>query len=316
MALCAAMLSIGGFAWTLGGFNPFGLVFPYIGASLTACMASAAVFALIEVAKLARAKADDPLKTIWAKLKPKLPILAIPAFVLPIFLSAYTAVKSSLPLLVGYRFDELLANADALIFGTDPWQYTHAVIGPFATQIIEMIYVPIWIALLAYTKAMVALFADRKLVLTFYTASMLSWILGGVLVAYILTSAGPTFTDLNGLEMRFAEIKMSLLNLSGTSSPFISGPAYLDEAMIEGELYRGGGISAMPSMHIAACTLYCLVARGTRWLVPALAYLAVIFVGSIHSGYHYAVDAPVAVLVAWLCWRLSERLYDGAVVLK
>lgn len=315
VVLCAAMLFVSGVIWSLGGSSPADTLWIYFSGAFAATVTSVALFAFIEIVKLANTKADRPIPTVIAKIKPRLPILAIPALVLPLFLSGYTAAKSSISTMVGFRYDRLFADVDAAIFGTDPWQITHAFIGPLGTLLIEFFYVPVWIAVLAYSKAMVGVFAAPRFALTFYTATLLTWLIGGFVMAYLLTAAGPAFTDLNGMEWRFVEIRASLLSIAGVDSPFISGPAYLMDG-IGKDAYAAGGISAMPSMHIAACTLYCLAARGTRWFIPALAFLAIIFVGSIHSGYHYAVDAPVAVSIAYVCWKLSERYYDGAVVLK
>lgn len=314
--LCVAMWSASAVTWALGGPSPAALVWPYVSGALVACTVSVFVFSFVEVAKSAKSRADSPLQKVWSKLKPRLPLLAVPAFILPLFLAAYTSVKSAIPVTVGYRYDPLFANMDAAIFGVDPWQVTHSVIGPAAMPMLELMYVPLWLTALAYVKALVALFADRTMAITFFTAALLTWFFGGFICAYLFSAAGPTFTDLNGVELRFVGIRASLLETAGLSSPFLTGPAYLEEAMLSGEAYPGGGISAMPSMHIAACTLYCLAARETRWFIPAAAFLAIIFVGSIHSGYHYAVDAPVAALIAYLCWKFSGRIYEGAVVLK
>ena len=75
---------------------------------------------------------------------------------------------------------------------------------------------------------------------------------------------------------------------------------------------KGAGISAMPSMHIATATIFVLAARGTKWIWPALLFLALTFFGSVYLGYHYVVDAPVAALVAFGCWSVARRLYPTA----
>ncbi len=84
---------------------------------------------------------------------------------------------------------------------------------------------------------------------------------------------------------------------------------YLARAINETVAVRGGGISAMPSMHLGACSIYVLASRGTRWLFPSVIFWGVIFFGSVHFGYHYAVDGLVAALVALLCWHSVNRLF-------
>jgi membrane-associated phospholipid phosphatase len=79
----------------------------------------------------------------------------------------------------------------------------------------------------------------------------------------------------------------------------------------------GSGISAMPSMHVAIATLFALVCwRVRRWLgIVMTIYAVIIMIGSVHLGWHYAVDGylgAAAMLAIWWCvgWclrRAAER---------
>ncbi len=66
------------------------------------------------------------------------------------------------------------------------------------------------------------------------------------------------------------------------------------------------GISAMPSMHNATTLLIVLacwhLSKFVRFLTIALAVL--IFIGSIHLGWHYAVDA-------YLAWAITLAVWFG-----
>jgi hypothetical protein len=66
----------------------------------------------------------------------------------------------------------------------------------------------------------------------------------------------------------------------------------------------GSGISAMPSVHVATATLLALF--GWQYSRPygiALTLFAVIiFIGSIHLGWHYAVDGYAAILGTLAIW--------------
>ena len=307
--ICVAMLSCASVITSLGGPSFIPIAVRYVGASLAICVTSTFIWVFAQVWQLARVRADSPLKVVWARLQLRLPYMLLPGFVLPLFLAGYTAAKIAIPALVGFRFDAVLADLDMAMFGDDPWRYAHAFIGRVGTVLIELIYVHVWIAVLGYSKALVALFGSRRMIATFFTAMMLTWFVGGFLGAYLLSSAGPTFTQFNGMEWRFVQLKMDLLEMSGIDSPFVSGPGYLDAGSTTP--LEGGGISAMPSMHMAACSIYVLAARGTRWFLPACLFWLIIFVGSIHSGYHYAVDAPMAAAIAFLCWRFSAKLYQS-----
>ena len=72
----------------------------------------------------------------------------------------------------------------------------------------------------------------------------------------------------------------------------------------------GGGISAMPSLHVSTALVSALaVSRVSRsagaWLY---AFMGVIMLGSIHLGYHYAVDSVVAVSMTLVLWRIAGVL--------
>ncbi|UCI20109.1 phosphatase PAP2 family protein [Mesorhizobium sp. B2-1-8] len=71
-----------------------------------------------------------------------------------------------------------------------------------------------------------------------------------------------------------------------------------------------GGISAMPSMHNAQAALFAAVAYSInrRFGHVMLAYAVLIFLGSIHLGWHYAVDGIVGVTVALAIWLCCGKL--------
>ncbi|MBW2186739.1 MAG: phosphatase PAP2 family protein [Deltaproteobacteria bacterium] len=60
----------------------------------------------------------------------------------------------------------------------------------------------------------------------------------------------------------------------------------------------------MPSMHVATSTLFALLGwRSNRALGIILTiFLVIIMIGSIHLGWHYAIDGYVAIIGTWLVW--------------
>jgi membrane-associated phospholipid phosphatase len=73
------------------------------------------------------------------------------------------------------------------------------------------------------------------------------------------------------------------------------------------------GISAMPSMHVATSVLMALyAARHARWAGWIMwIFAGLIQIGSVHLGWHYAVDGYLGGIVALAAWRaglwLAER---------
>ena len=66
----------------------------------------------------------------------------------------------------------------------------------------------------------------------------------------------------------------------------------------------------MPSMHIAmACWLaLTLRAASPRWQWAGWTYLALIWFGSVHLGWHYASDGLVGIAGALLVWRTADAI--------
>jgi membrane-associated phospholipid phosphatase len=75
----------------------------------------------------------------------------------------------------------------------------------------------------------------------------------------------------------------------------------------------GGGISAMPSMHVAIALWVALTLRAyfkrLQWL--GWAWFAAILIGSIHLGWHYALDGIAASLIAAIAWRVAKQIVSS-----
>jgi len=71
-----------------------------------------------------------------------------------------------------------------------------------------------------------------------------------------------------------------------------------------------GGITAMPSMHNAASLLFALVGWqiGRRVGIVLSLHCFAVYIGSIHLGWHYAIDAYVGWAVAVPVWLISKPI--------
>lgn len=72
--------------------------------------------------------------------------------------------------------------------------------------------------------------------------------------------------------------------------------------------YFVAGLAAMPSLHAANVTMFCLCAeRDLRWLL--FLYLPIafyIFVEAVALKWHYTIDLAIGILIGWLCYRLAD----------
>lgn len=309
-ALCGLMLLVALSTSLHTGVDGSGLFFSYITTAFAVTVLALPIWAAFRLVSLAKLRAEQPLSSIWKQFLERAPLLALPCIVWPLFLAAFTTAKTGIPFIVGFGWDQLWTDFDQLIFGVDPWTVTHQYIGLGGTAWLAFTYTIVWGLVLALSQTFVVLFGSRRLIVTLYSTMLLTWLVGGWLVAFCFSAAGPVFAHLfdPSLQPRFEDLRLSLAMLLPRDSMILGTQNYLASAVQQTVAVKGGGISAMPSMHLGVCSVYVFASRGTRWFHPALILWAVIFIGSIHFGYHYAVDGIVAALIAALCWFAVNRL--------
>ena len=239
-----------------------------------------------------------------------------PLVLLPVLCGASGTLKVLLPHYLPFAHDHLFAQLDrALFLGTDPWRVTHAVFGgATATIMLDEIYTA-WLPLLPLAIGGFALVAPRTERARFILAMILIWALLGVAGAWAGSSAGPIFLDLLGHPdaARYQGLMHDLAAADAVDQPHgltaLRWRMVLWNAYVDRDLSFAMGISAMPSMHNAITMLYALAAfRLNKWLgLAAAVYAAVIFVGSIHLAWHYAIDGIVAIGAVILIWLGVDR---------
>lgn len=230
--------------------------------------------------------------------------------ILSVFVTAFLAYKRAIPLFHPFAWDLAFMQADrAVHLGTHPWELLQPFFGgATATAIIDWIYV-LWLRSIPLVIAWQVWNRDRALRSQFLLTYAVSSIMLGTAMAIWLSSAGPCY---------YAEVV-------GQPDPYVSLFAFLADVnatyplnalRIQNLLWAGYvgegafyGISAMPSMHVALPTLYVLAGfRTGSWLGWAFViYLLAILIGSVHLGWHYAIDGYVSIPVVWVVWVAVGR---------
>lgn len=230
------------------------------------------------------------------------------SLLLTLFMAAFLFNKMQIPRLAGFRWDEAFAALDHRLFGEHPWIILHPLLGyPIVTAILDLLYTA-WALLVFLFWG--GLFASRRvgddLCYRFWIATVASWILLGLVMAMALGSAGPTYFDeiVPQVASPYEELELYLAAAARHYTLMSSFTKSYLWAIHTGELVAPGGISAMPSMHNAQATLYAAAAYAInrRFGHVMLAYAVAIFLGSIHLGWHYAVDGIIGALGALLIW--------------
>jgi membrane-associated phospholipid phosphatase len=158
----------------------------------------------------------------------------------------------------------------------------------------------------------------RSLRLCFFVSTLLVWILLGSGLGTILSSAGPCYYSetVSASEDPFAPLVSKLNEIhEGNFLYAINNERLLWKAKLEGQWWPFGGISAMPSIHLAMAALFVLVAFDhNKWLgMFFVAYLFVIQIGSVILAWHYGIDGYAGIILAYVIWILVKRkVYKNA----
>lgn len=234
----------------------------------------------------------------------------IPVIILfTMMFSVFTSFKSMIPVLHPFTFDPLFSRLDQMLhFGMHPWEILFPVFKvAILTTVLSFIYKTWFVAKFSvlYWQA----FATRNLRLReqFFVTYMLVWIINGTILATLLSSAGPCFYGLvTGLPDPYAPL-MQFLQDTNKSLPVwdLYAQDYLWQAHSHHGVTLFSGISAMPSMHISLTFLFALVGwrTGRKTGVFFTVYLILMMIGSVHLGWHYAIDGYFGILTTLLIWK-------------
>ena len=234
----------------------------------------------------------------------------LPILVAVIFLNkALLELKTSIPTIHPFDWDETFARLDrTLHFGIDPWVILQTVMGHAGITFVGNLFYSLWFfvmfgALLWFGFQKQA----SELRSRFFLSYMLLWWIGGGLLSVCFASAGPAFYGALGLPNDPYVGLMSYLHDADSRMPVFS--LAVQQHLWEG--YQGKkiavGISAFPSMHNGSAFLVALAFRPISRVLSNIffGFTAIIFITSIHLGWHYAVDGYAAFALAGLFWWMT-----------
>jgi hypothetical protein len=253
-----------------------------------------------------RARLADPA------MLARLPLLLVAIAFMPFF----STLKSMIPLFNDYHWDSVFIAWDRMLFfGRDPFEVMQPLLGyPIVTSLLALLY-HAWI-LLIYVGVLFFLFyaAARSVVRQYFLAFVLVWTIVGGALATVFASVGPCFI---GPIFGDATFEAQMAYLAAANEQFPVPTLHVQDLLLqwyrESERGLGSGITAMPSMHVAMAHLTWLGLRrispiAGRW---AFAFFVIIWVGSVHLAYHYAVDGLVSVVATAAIWWASGALLSA-----
>ena len=232
---------------------------------------------------------------------------------IPVFLSIFSNVKQLIPVINPFSWDTTFMRLDYVLHGREhPWILIQTFLGyPSATKALDYFYVS-WFLFLFTSLIWMGWSRRRLLRARFFTSFVLIWVLVGIFMATVFSSAGPCYYSDVTSEVNPYGPLMSYLNAIHENG-FLFARRFqrgLWEAYSDNVILLFGGISAMPSVHVATAVLYALVGwRINRAFGTLLILYAIILqIGSVHLGWHYAIDGYAGAILAGMIWKGSKWL--------
>jgi len=227
------------------------------------------------------------------------------------FSAAFSLVKTSIPYIVPFYADEMLANLDvAMHFGTTPWIAVHDLASYIPANAIVILYFGIWTLPAIFLPVIMAITdTDTARTKRYLVLHVLCWIGLGNVVAALFSSVGPVYYDRLLGGDRFAGLTTALDSSGIAASKLGIVQEGLWTQYIENGQSIGSGISAFPSVHVGVATVFALyLAERSRLLIPvSLTFLGTISFASVYNGWHYAVDGYASIALILAFWALQQR---------
>ena len=233
---------------------------------------------------------------------------------IPIFFWSFSKIKTTMPLIMDYWADGLLAKLDrALHLGSDAWIYAHYMTDWLPIRAVEVLYLDGWGCLICGVQFVaLALDSNQKRAAAYLCIYVLSWVAVGNVLALVFLSVGPVYSDALLNEDSFADLNIALQESGIAQSVVGRLQDWLWQLHSLGETQFGSGISAFPSVHVSVATVAAFymhdMARHAVVSVIAVLIVLTILLLSVMIGWHYAVDGYASILiVAGLRYLLIVR---------
>jgi len=218
----------------------------------------------------------------------------------------YSWLKVSIPLLRPVVHDGALWALDrALHLGISPSVLAAELVrGTPLAGPLDLWYA-LWLSSVLGLQSYVFLFGDAVRRRHFALACAALW-LAGVAVYLLLPAVGPCFFRREAFAGILDEMPRAAAIQERLWGHYLQVVAARSGQPLQLRPFLA--VAAFPSLHVGAHFLFALWAK--RWLralyVPFLVATGLTFLGSLATGWHYAVDGYAGMLLAWLAVRLAD----------
>ncbi len=249
----------------------------------------------------------EDLKTYftWQRFFTALPMLLL----IPIFFSLFTTAKNMIPVINPFSWDPFFAEMEAWMhFGKQPWEWLQPILGYAVVTMVISFFYKLWFVTKFFVMYWQTFSVKNPALREQFFISLLGiWIVNGVILATLLSSAGPCYYGLAypDLENPFQGLMTYLYSTDNLTAVFdLQAQEFLWQAYQGNAPVPFSGISAMPSMHVSLAFLFVLLAwrYGTFAKTFFVYFFIFTMIGSVHLGWHYAADGYLSILTTIPIW--------------
>jgi hypothetical protein len=225
---------------------------------------------------------------------------------LTIVMTVYSSVKQAIPFINPTLTDQtLIAIERAVHLGWNPaWALQEVQWPTWWLLFLDNAYYA-WFTVMPLVGGYFLVHRNRRKKYHFLSAFMAIWLVG-VAWGLLFPSHGPCYVDSGNFP------PAGMIMSRGTQVWLWDNYTALSEITMYGlgNLVYGCGLMALPSLHVTVVCLFAVFLWNEgpwlRW--GSIAFALVIFIGSVQSGWHYAIDGYLGLLIAWLVTWGTSRL--------
>ena len=246
-----------------------------------------------------------------AIIQPRFILLSLLLFSTLVLLTVfYASLKVMVPLLNGSRWDETLWRIDSsLFFGLSPNVFLVNLFDQsLLLRFVDWVYGYLFFLAVLSSFPLFIPHRDDRLRVSFITANVLLWSAGAWLYL-AFPSMGPAFGYHEVWDAVREQFPVSMYWQKQLIENY-QMVLRIPQGLIDPDFNMKEGIGAFPSLHVGFQTLLALylprlsrIAGRAAWLLVAITFL-----GSVLTGWHYLIDSIAGLLLAFGAFMLMERV--------
>jgi PAP2 superfamily protein len=231
-------------------------------------------------------------------------------FATSLMINTYGWIKLTVPLVHPRLYDQQLWNLDrALFFGMSPNVFFLELFrAPSMLRAIDISYAAIFGVSIILALGYFFSHPSRRVRVAFANGNAAMWITGAWLYM-LIPSVGPAYRFPDLWFPYAASLQKTQLLQAVLMKNYLNVHRWSQGVAIQEPIRIAYGIAAFPSLHVGFQTyVFLWLRRLWTWGEVLFGFFVVaIFLGSVVTGWHYAIDGLAAILLAWTCYALTSR---------